>query len=933
MQIHCPSCHQTFSFEGSAPKFCSQCGKPLPSSIEAFDESEATVPLDRPPAEEMATMPPVKFSTETQQLNSGTKPSGELDQDRIPENTTIGHYSIVRKLGQGGMGSVYEAKHQHTGQEVALKLLSRALLATDDSVERFQRESQIAASINHPRSTFVYEAGQFDDQFYITMELMSGGTLKDVVEAQGPLPVEKAVDHVLDIIDGLQRAHDAGIVHRDLKPSNCFIDHDGRVKIGDFGLAKSFLGDSNLTRTGTFMGTPQFAAPEQLRASEVDERTDIYALGGTLFYLLSGRAPFIGHAAQVIASIASDTAPDIREVADGVPKDLARSIQQSLEKDPAKRQENLMELRNALLPFSTRGASKADLGRRLAAFFIDSLIASIFVAVFAQFSGIVLIFSDMQTFNLLNIFTQFGALVVYFAFPEWKFGRTIGKWLMGMRVIDHRNEAPQLLPAIMRAALIPGLSQLCVTVPAYLLSFNPEFSTDPAATINMLIQLQGYQLLSWIPSLVCMSTARQKNGYRGIHDWLTGTRVVRLAGALEFNRPQNVPITIPVAVTDDGPDLPQLDSLEIVGRFSINGDATHEFYLAKDRALDRDLWVISVADFESVDLDSSHSRSTKIRTVARRESGNRKWLVTEALKGCPLLEFILHSPPLGWSSFLPVLQEVVEEFIAGERNHDPTAPGSVDRIWIDRAGRITFISGIGPTSAEPESNPIQILTALLDAIIANHVVPEHVLLFREHLDHYQGDPEAMRKIEQYLESMEDRPSAWQWDDRLGVSAATFGMEYSPVFSLILVASLFAAFKLDATAISLGMFLFSLTSLIVLSFGYLFRGGPAFRFSGVSVRRNSDLMPASQVRCAIRNWVGWFPVMLFLVIFAMLVHMGLGINRLQTETLAAEVPPLFIGLLVVVVPVFLIVLIGLAISITRPSRGIADLICGTRLMRK
>ena len=112
------------------------------------------------------------------------------------------------------------------------------------------------------------------------------------------------------------------------------------AKIGDFGLAKSFFADSSLTRTGTFMGTPQYAAPEQLRASEVDLQADIYALGGTLFFLLTGRAPFVGNAAQVISSIASDPAPDISTVVNGIPKELGRVIQQSLEKDPQKRHEN-----------------------------------------------------------------------------------------------------------------------------------------------------------------------------------------------------------------------------------------------------------------------------------------------------------------------------------------------------------------------------------------------------------------------------------------------------------------------------------------------------------------------------------------------------------------------------------------------------------------
>ncbi len=230
MQIRCLSCNETFSVEGAVPKFCSECGQPLASSGSS-DQQSATIKILPIASDEAATMAPRSGAQETQELDSKTRPISADDGDWISPGTLIGPFRIIRKLGQGGMGSVYEAEHASTGQSVALKLLSRDLLATDDSVERFKRESQIAASINHPRSTFVYEAGELDNQFYITMELMTGGTLKEVVDEEGPLPVERAIDYVLDVIDGLQVAHEAGIVHRDLKPSNCFIDHGGRARL------------------------------------------------------------------------------------------------------------------------------------------------------------------------------------------------------------------------------------------------------------------------------------------------------------------------------------------------------------------------------------------------------------------------------------------------------------------------------------------------------------------------------------------------------------------------------------------------------------------------------------------------------------------------------------------------------------------------------
>jgi len=153
------------------------------------------------------------------------------------------------------------------------------------------------------------------------MELMPGRTLSDIIDEEGALPVPRAVDLILDVIDGLDAAHAAGVIHRDVKPSNCFLDRDGRVKVGDFGLSKSLVSDAHLTRTGAFMGTPLFAAPEQVRSGTVDERTDIYSVGATLFYLIAHRGPFTGDATAVIAQIASDPAPSIRSLCPAVPKD------------------------------------------------------------------------------------------------------------------------------------------------------------------------------------------------------------------------------------------------------------------------------------------------------------------------------------------------------------------------------------------------------------------------------------------------------------------------------------------------------------------------------------------------------------------------------------------------------------------------------------
>ena len=979
MQIKCPQCQQTFASSDSSPKFCSQCGSSLTQIGDKDGAADVTIDrqtsTDLPTGDtEMATIAP---QGDTHDFDSKTRALASAAQDEVTPNTNFGPYQIVRKLGQGGMGSVYEAEHQITGQKVALKLLARALLSTDDSVERFKRESQIAASINHPHSTFVYEAGEFDDQFYITMELMPGGTLKEVIEENGALPVEKAVDYVLDIIDGLNPAHAAGIVHRDLKPANCFIDNHGRVKIGDFGLAKSFLGDSNLTQTGTFMGTPQFAAPEQLRASEVDQQADLYAVGGTLFYLLSGRPPFVGNAAQVISSIASDTAPDIATVVDGVPKELARIVQQTLEKDPNKRQENLVALRSALLPFSTRGASEADLGRRMAAYFIDSIICTCLAVMVVQFTTTLTMLSGFfteqggySTINLINLFIQFGTLLCYFAIPECRFGRTLGKWMMGMRVIDQRNETPGLFPALIRAAMVPGFAQLTVSFSNYLFGFA---GGDMANLSRTMVTMQGVSILSWIPNLICLSTARPSNGFRGLHDLLSGTRVVRLASSLEFVRPENIPVTLPVAVktADDSQlnsrSLPQLRStLKVLGHFDAgerntadenpNQRESSTVFMARDELLDRDVWIAEVNDFDSDEPIRSDFRSTQLRTLAKTEHAGQKWIVSESIKGAPLLQYLTTAPRMGWSSLLPVLQDVVSELIETER----TASSSeeeirirCEQVWIDQAGivkildpAITPLTGMAAaeknqsehtesaaSSTSDALEPSKLVEVVLDTVVKKHIVPVHVLEFRDQLKSFHGTPDSLRRIEQELEASEEQPSAWRWDDRLGVSAATIGIECSLLFSSTILWAFFASFYQRlawpfAGSVTLIVFL-SLIAVV----GFLTRGGITFRLTGVSVRKNKTLLAASGLRCVLRSIVSWLPFILLMASITAVVGYGIGDELAAAEDVDSEMPRVILFQLLAWVPLLGVLLAGFVFSIYSPSRGIADMICGTRLTRK
>src|SRR5487761_617907 len=404
MQLTCRHCQHTIEFTDQRPAVCDHCRQPL-------DDRARDATLDYLP------------TADSEKTLVGEAVGGQAGA----ADERVGEYRLLRTIGQGGMGVVWEAEQAGTGRRVALKLLSPRLKPTAENVDRFLREGKLAASLSHPRSTFVFGAGQQDGQPYIAMELMPGQTLKDMLDREGPLPVERAVDCILDVIDGLEAAHAQGVIHRDVKPSNCFLDSEGRVKVGDFGLSKSLVSGAELTRTGAFLGTPQFAAPEQVRGGAVTPATDVYAVGATLFCLLTGRGPFIGDAVAVIAQITSDRAPPLRSLRPGAPRTLQRIVSRTLEKDPGRRFADLAQLRQALVPFATGGSSIADVGRRLAAYMLDEVVVG-FVMTLTTMTVFVLapflltrsypgLTNPWRLAAFVQIVDQL-LIVVYFAFTE-----------------------------------------------------------------------------------------------------------------------------------------------------------------------------------------------------------------------------------------------------------------------------------------------------------------------------------------------------------------------------------------------------------------------------------------------------------------------------------------------------------------------------------
>ncbi len=258
-----------------------------------------------------------------------------------------GRYKVVDKLGTGGMASVYLAEDTELGRRVAIKLLDERHAEDEQFVERFRREAESAAGLSHPNVVSVYDRGETEGTYFIVMEYLEGQTLKQLLIARGPTPVRVAIDYTRQILQALDFAHRHGIVHRDIKPHNVMVAPDGRVKVTDFGIARS--GSSQMTEAGSIIGTAQYLSPEQAQGAPVHPSSDLYAVGIVLYEMLTGTVPFTGETALEIAMKHLSAVPDPpsarRQAARGeVPHELDSIVLRALSKDPGERYQTAREM-------------------------------------------------------------------------------------------------------------------------------------------------------------------------------------------------------------------------------------------------------------------------------------------------------------------------------------------------------------------------------------------------------------------------------------------------------------------------------------------------------------------------------------------------------------------------------------------------------------
>jgi uncharacterized RDD family membrane protein YckC/predicted Ser/Thr protein kinase len=629
---------------------------------------------------------------------------------RVPRpGEQFGAYQIIRLLGCGGMGEVFEAEHGPSGRRVALKVMSRALASEADR-KRFLREGRLAASVSHPNAVYIYGSEEIQGTPVIAMELVAGGTLKDRIKRSGPFPIAEAVEAALHIIDGLEAAHTAGVLHRDIKPANCFVATDGAVKVGDFGLSISTLarGESLLTASGSVIGTPAYASPEQLRGEELTVASDIYSVGATLFHLLTGRPPHeTTDFVKLITEVLDKAPPAPDKLRPEIPAGLAKVLMRCLAKDRAARFPSYAALREALLPFSAIATVPASLGLRFVAGVTDEFFAwlpsLLWLMVIGRdaFDAVIL----DRTVKAALVATGFYAwALLYYSLPEGFWGASLGKALCSLRVAAPNGSAPGVARAFCRVLVFSAPSVLAV-LSALLIHTPADYAAREQGT-----GLTAYLPVWFLTTVALWVTIRRRNGFAALQDLLTRTRVV--ARPLAQERPRlNTAEALssstarierqPLAEQELGAPAPErLGPYEIIRSLGFTEGA--EVLLALDLALRRCVWIHRLAlDAPPVSARRRDlSRPGRLRWLNGHRDAASAWDAYEAPEGSPLDELLAR--PQSWAAVRFWLHDLASEIAAVMKDDSASAGLALDRVWITSAGRAMLLDFPRPTpTAKP----------------------------------------------------------------------------------------------------------------------------------------------------------------------------------------------------------------------------------------
>lgn len=355
----CPSCNAHFlrgTMKPGTRMKCGKCGNAMSIPVpDAASDSASSPAANAPSSASPTSGDSANRDVETTKRRPARVSRGVLgtrlgisekadrsERDASPSDPLIGtvlsRCELIERLGVGGWGSVYRSRHQITGKEFAVKVLSANLATNEEMVERFFKEAKLTAHLAHPAIRQIFDAGFEKGHVFMVMEYVDGQSLRALVDLNDPYDPESAVRLTLQVVSGLSMAAEAGITHRDIKPQNILIDQQGRARITDFGLAKASHDSGEITAAGAVLGTPEYMSPEQFEGRPADLRSDMYSLGCTLFFLLTGHPPFAGKDLfTLMQKHRKEAPPSPRRFNARVPMALCRVLERMLAKDAAQR--------------------------------------------------------------------------------------------------------------------------------------------------------------------------------------------------------------------------------------------------------------------------------------------------------------------------------------------------------------------------------------------------------------------------------------------------------------------------------------------------------------------------------------------------------------------------------------------------------------------
>jgi uncharacterized RDD family membrane protein YckC len=825
---------------------------------------------------------------------------------------SFGGYRLLGLLGRGGMGTVYEAEDLGTGRRVALKMLGKQF-DSPDMRHRFLREGRLAAGVNHPNSLYVFGSEEVEGIPVITMEIAGSGTLQDKVERDGPLPVAEAVDAVLDVVSGLESAWLRGVLHRDIKPSNCFVSRSGSVKVGDFGLSVSTMArtDTLVTVAGTIMGTPAYAAPEQLRGDNLDLRADIYSVGATLFTLLTNRAPFEGHnAVQIVANAVNQQPTPLTELREDVPPGLGRVVARCLAKEPGQRYSDYTELRNALLPFSSRELEPASMKVRLSAGWIDYLIA--FMVPYLTLMLLVgpeelliqpLVARTLHSARFYLALFSFGFL--YFTLFEGIWGAGLGKRLKGLRVVRTDGRPPGMPRALTRI-LIPIVSIEAIRMPLMMALISDADLTRSQIVLFVVVA----NICGWLPVLLTLS-ARRENGFATVWDLASATRVVvKPEGTV---RPAIEPST--------QPETP-VEGAESFGPYRIIEELVPgSWIVATDPVLRRQVWLLRRNLVGPSPARRNLARYGRLRWLQKVETAEATWDAFEATQGVPFSSLVQGGRRVPWARLRHWLHDLASELWDATGDRTLPAELSLDHVWVTEQGKAVLFDEPWPGVSSPaQLIPVGDLAGqqrFLNAVAACVDATGLPLHARPVLQNLKGGKfEKLSFLTGILRGLLNKPA----EVSRAIRAASIFMLPLYIWVLVFV-GIYQDEKVQQWSDSLGVII--LVSIVALLGGTAlvqllelpFRSTASQEIFRLAIV-NAKGCPAGIFHLLVRWAIVWLPLILPMLVVGLLMA--------RAEPAAAFISAL----------VLLLLWVGTAVyAVVHPNRGLHDRLAGTWVVRR